>query len=49
MKPYMSGWSAGIVIVKMGFSDRTTEIGSFGVMMDHNGSSDAMKQHFVSR
>ena len=45
----MSGWSAGVVILKMAFSDGTTEIGSFGVIMDRIGSSDAVMQHLVSR
>ena len=49
MKPYMSGCSAEMVIVKMGFSDETTGIGSLIVMMDHIGSSGAVMQHFVSR
>ena len=49
MNPYKSGWSAGIAIVMMAFSDGTTGKGSFGVMMVHMGISDAVMQHFASR
>ena len=49
MRLYTSGCSAEMVIVKMGFWDETTEIGSLIVMMDHIGSSGAVMQRFVSR
>ena len=49
MNPYKSGWSAGIVMVKMGFMDGTTEMGSLRSMIDHIGISDAVMQHFASR
>ena len=49
MKPYTSGCSAEMVIVKMGSSDETTEIGSLIVLIDHIGSSDAVMQRFVRR
>ena len=49
MKPYMSGWPAGTVIVMMAFSEGTTGIWSFGVRMVPIGISDAVMQHSVSR
>lgn len=38
-----------MAIVKMGFSDGTTEIGRLIVMMDHIGISDAVMRRFGSR